>query len=168
MRSCMRFVKKSLQGKLVGAEVGVHRGEHAFAILKEMPNVELLVLIDPYCAYEGWCSPYAGTIEKAKEIAKEKLFPYKNRIRWIYKKFGECNLAEIPTLDFVYIDGNHEYEYVKNDIILSRKLVKNNGVVGGHDYIYYDGVRNAVDDYCRDNHLKLHCRGEDWWFLNKR
>lgn len=51
------------------------------------------------------------------------------------------------TLDFVYIDANHKYSYVKEDILLWLPKIKKNRAIGGHDF-YGDpwgpGVSKAV------------------------
>lgn len=56
------------------------------------------------------------------------------------------------SLDFVYIDGNHDYQFVLDDITGWTKKVKMGGAVAGHDYKQYkhkneDGVRRAIKDY---------------------
>ena len=49
--------------------------------------------------------------------------------------------------DFIYIDGIHQYENVKQDIINYLPKVKNGGVIGGHDYgPSWPGVKQAVDE----------------------
>ena len=51
------------------------------------------------------------------------------------------------TYDFIYIDGIHQYENVKQDIINYLPMVKKGGVIGGHDYgPSWPGVRQAVDE----------------------
>lgn len=39
------------------------------------------------------------------------------------------------SLDFVYIDGNHSFQHVVNDLCEWEKKVKVGGIVAGHDYI---------------------------------
>ena len=46
------------------------------------------------------------------------------------------------SFDFVYIDGNHDYESVINDINNYKPKLRKNSLIGGHD-IDYDGVKNA-------------------------
>ena len=41
---------------------------------------------------------------------------------------------ENESLDFVFIDGSHEYEDIKDDIISWLPKVKRGGVLAGHDY----------------------------------
>jgi hypothetical protein len=52
--------------------------------------------------------------------------------------------------DFIYIDGLHTYEGVKNDIKNFLPLVKKGGVIGGHDYTnripHLVGVYEAVNE----------------------
>jgi hypothetical protein len=55
-------------------------------------------------------------------------------------------LADVPdmSLDWVFIDGNHSYEYVKEDIPGWTSKVKLGGIVSGHDF--YDKSANARRD----------------------
>ena len=61
------------------------------------------------------------------------------------------------TYDIIYIDGDHSYQGVKNDLINSYKKIKNGGYIMGHDYemnmnkamTFYDfGTKQAVDEFC--------------------
>ena len=53
----------------------------------------------------------------------------------------------LPQLDFAYIDGNHHYEYVKEDIQICLKKIKNDGIISGHDYCEESpGVIKAVNE----------------------
>jgi hypothetical protein len=38
------------------------------------------------------------------------------------------------SLDFAFIDGNHSFEYVINDIAEWSKKVRVGGIISGHDY----------------------------------
>lgn len=63
------------------------------------------------------------------------------------------------SLDWVYIDGNHLYEYVAQDLRLSLAKVKPGGLVTGDDYAeggwWEGGVKRAVDE--------LAARGRRGW-----
>jgi len=48
-------------------------------------------------------------------------------------------------LDFVFVDANHTYPYVKADLENYLPLIKPGGVLSGHD-IYFESVRKAVDE----------------------
>jgi len=41
---------------------------------------------------------------------------------------------ENNSLDFVYIDGNHEFRYFAEDIYEWPKKVRKGGIISGHDY----------------------------------
>lgn len=66
---------------------------------------------------------------------------------------------EIP--DFVFIDGDHRYEIVKGDIEIGLKLLKNGGILAGHDYSHdcWPGVRQAVDEMFP----KINQTDSIWW-----
>jgi predicted O-methyltransferase YrrM len=175
LRKSMAFVKEQFKtATITGAEVGVQQGYNALAILEKIPNVQLLYLVDPYLEHPvyGW--------NRYKFLSQEILSAFNNRIRWIYKKFEECTAKDLPEpLDFIYIDGDHSYECVKQDILLASELVKKSGVVGGHD-AGNESVDQAVKEYCESKHVacyfgenepylinqKLMSQGWDWWFIN--
>jgi hypothetical protein len=52
------------------------------------------------------------------------------------------------SMDFVYIDANHTYDFVKRDIIAYRPKIKKGMYIGGHDYgeTTHPGVQKAVDE----------------------
>lgn len=58
------------------------------------------------------------------------------------------NEFENESVDFIYIDANHQYEFVKNDLINFLPKIKKGGIIGGHDYgqRMWDGVQKAVDE----------------------
>lgn len=54
---------------------------------------------------------------------------------------------KLPALDFVYIDANHDYEYVIEDIKTAMHKLKPSGIISGHDYHFATpGVIKAVDE----------------------
>ena len=77
------------------------------------------------------------------------------------------------TLDFVFIDGNHEFSFVLDDITKWAKVVRPGGIVFGHDYMPdHDGVMRTVQEYITKNKIYpwfiLHVRGQaDCWMFVK-
>jgi len=51
------------------------------------------------------------------------------------------------SLDFVFIDGDHRYEFVKADIEAWVPKVKSGGIIAGHDYGWCTDVRKAVHEF---------------------
>jgi len=48
-------------------------------------------------------------------------------------------------LRFVFIDGNHDYEYVRDDC-LWRQFLVNTGIIAFHDFTNSPSVRKAIDE----------------------
>lgn len=132
----------------IGAEIGVFEGAHALSLLQNS-NVSKLYLIDPYEMYFDYLegNKHYG-VDQAPLIEAEKtayrlLEPYKERIVWI-KKMSDKALSEIQEkLDFLYIDGNHQEEYVWADITNYIPIMNQGAVIGGHDY--YNGFQRDHD-----------------------
>jgi hypothetical protein len=58
------------------------------------------------------------------------------------------------SLDFVYIDGRHEYAWVHDDLAAWFPKIKKGGVISGHDYWMGD-VKTAVDEFAAAHNLKV-------------
>ena len=58
----------------------------------------------------------------------------------------KINLNEI---DYVFVDGGHKYETVKNDLENLTQIINNNGIILCDDYnlSYAPGVKEAIDEY---------------------
>jgi len=152
---------------MLGAEIGVRYGENARFLINAL-DIEKLYLIDPYDAYEEYQDDWNNQMmTEAENIAKEKLGDFDN-VKFI-KKYSEDAVADLPeNLDFVYIDGNHEYEYVKSDIANYWPIVKEGGILAGHDYTQsWPGVVEAVDEFA--NQKALDVTADLWgdWFVKK-
>lgn len=159
------YIKEHLNGNgLVGLEIGTAAGENALNMLQELP-IKKLFLIDPYVPYmeHGRKLSYAGT----DKIAKDRIGCFNEAV--FIRKSSDDAIADITEpLDFVYIDGNHDYDYVKRDIDHYYPLVKKGGVIGGHDYLPRKvlEVCEAVNDFMSEHReLEFHNILPDWWII---
>ena len=66
--------------------------------------------------------------------------------------------------DFIFIDADHKYQSVKDDILNWLPKLKENGLMGGHDYCsYWVGVKEAVDEVFLQKKLIKSC-----WLVKKK
>lgn len=64
-------------------------------------------------------------------------------------------LFQDQSIKFIYIDANHNYDFIKADIENWYPKLKEDGIIGGHDYADYAiGVKRAVDEYFGDKTVK--------------
>jgi len=175
----------------IGVELGVYKGEFSKIILNNWDGT--LYMIDvwrslPTDEYSD-ISNQQNPIEVYSE-AISNILGYEDRafmLRIPGKK--AVNLFNDHSLDFIYIDANHTYESVKQDIELWYPKVRIGGLIGGHDYlprhlfqkdknipIYFDngvyagmfGVNGAVDEFTKVYNLELNTTNEffgTWWTI---
>ncbi len=145
--------------KGVGVEVGVAGGNYSKVIL-DNPKVAALYGVDPYEVHEGY-RDYARkeTFNKMYNTTVELLHDYPNFS--LIKKYSMEAVGDFEdnSLDFVYIDADHSYRTVMEDIVEWTKKVKPRGIVAGDDYFEAEGregrydVIRAVDDYVKAYHI---------------
>jgi hypothetical protein len=149
------------QKKIKGCEIGVFKGENSESLLKEL-SISHLYLIDAWIQYNGLdFKPKKFPYRKVKRKFKKD-----NRVL-IIKKFSDEAVSYFSDyyLDFIYIDGNHKYEYVLNDLRNWYPKVKVNGVIAGHDYGNRLGVKTAVKEFCFKLGISYHVELPDFYFI---
>lgn len=162
---------------LVGVEIGVYKGDNAFFILTKL-SIKKLFLIDPYLEYQeykgnvGWAKVNQSDFNKHFMQTKEELKQFEDKITFIRKKSEDAAESVPDDLDFVYIDGNHDYEFVKRDIELYYPKLKHGGVLGGDNFDpIFPGVARAVLEFIDKYNLKIHgARSNasyEWWVVKK-
>lgn len=154
-------------GFKVGAEIGVYRGDYSETLLKAIPQLKLTG-VDLWEIYRGYRDYRRHDISDAHREAVERTKGYDCTL---IKGWSNEVVKQIPdeSLDFVYIDGNHAYEYTVQDIALWSKKVKRGGIIYGHDFEDWSrnwrrfdmNVINAVTGWCQS--YQIHP-----WFIIKK
>ena len=148
----------------VCAEIGVHEGKFSRRIL-DIVKPERLHLIDPWkheeedryreSWYGGLGSDGQALLDRRYHEVEER---FDKEIRTqrvqIHRSYSDVALEnfEDSYFDWIYIDGNHLYEFVKKDLELYYPKIKPNGHITGDDYgvqnnWWENGVQKAVDEF---------------------
>jgi hypothetical protein len=160
----------------VGAEIGIKTGQMSIKVLSFLPSIKTYYAIDPwkwYPDFKKMVNPKKQKRWNQKQMDaffdkfKNDSKAFKDKIK-ILRMTSKEAAEHIPdgSLDFCFIDGNHAYEYVKEDIQLYLPKVKKGGLFGGHDYnlklggIHRGDVKKAVDESFDDFILG---ENETWW-----
>ena len=175
-----------------GVEIGTFKGEFARKILLNTNANLRLYMVDVWRGlgdeyqdssnHNNHISAYSDTIKEIEGFGNMAVM-----IRADSQTASDLFIDE--SLDFVYIDANHAYDYVVEDIKLWYPKVKHGGYLMGHDYIAMDwyndpnfmangkdkhiyanngfyfgvfGVNPAVDEFCKRGGYELTITNE--WF----
>lgn len=140
------------------AEIGVNKGETSRLLRHLFPEAQLF-LIDPWSITSDYIQSGSPISRKTKHY--EKAFQtVQEQFRddphtTILRMTSRDAISHAPDdFDLVFIDGNHEYTQVKEDILSWLPKVKPGGLLAGHDYDpsipIFDGVKRAVDEIFGD------------------
>lgn len=142
-----------------GAEVGVCDGYYSEVLCKNIPGLKLYAIDswDLYREYRDFRKVESQYV-KIYNDAREKLKSYNCEVIKAFSMDAVRNFED-ESLDFVYIDANHAYKFVKEDIREWAKKVRVGGIVSGHDYYITragnKGVVDAVDEYIKEHGYKF-------------
>jgi hypothetical protein len=162
-------------------EVGVWRGDYS-AIILALLRPENFYGVDPYLLHDE----YADCPDDQEFANQQNLDDLYKRVHNRFDNWRNATLIRAKgvdaakqfldgELDFVYIDGDHSYEFAKNDIAAWWPKIKPGGILSGHDYTvgnpekgHVYGVIQAVDEFAHREDLTVHTTAEQyatWWVI---
>jgi predicted O-methyltransferase YrrM len=155
----LHYCNKISNAKIL--EIGVFKGDFLDYLVKNC-KIELIDAVDLFQgnAHSGdadgnnvvWYDiekSYIELLEKYKDMPNIRIHKA-NSIDFLQGQ-------EDNTYDIIYIDGDHSYNGVKQDLLNAYTKVKNGGYIMGHDYemnmekaktFYKFGTKKAVDEFC--------------------
>ena len=156
------FLLKAMSKNSICAEIGTYNGNFARKILY-FTNPQKLHLIDPWV--DSWHDG-AAYQDKMNNRYQNVLKRFNREINLgkvaIHRGYSHevCNNFEDNYFDWIYIDGNHQYEFVKKDLELYYPKIKMGGFITGDDYYgkghwWQDDVKKAVDEFIATKLVKL-------------
>jgi hypothetical protein len=155
-------------------EVGVAFGGHLDSIL-EKTKIEKVYGVDSYFLQNTSTDSFSydsknyiqSDYDNLYIFTKQRLSKYGKRVDLIRKSsIDAAKEFEKESLDIVFIDAEHTYNGVKQDLETWEEKIRISGVISGHDYDHpnFPGVKKAVDEWCNLHNYKLNVeRGYVWW-----
>jgi len=132
-----------------GAEIGVWKGIYAEKMCRANPDLTLHA-IDPWTNYSEYTEVRdQNRIHEAYLEAVERLAQYKCRIIKMFS-MEAVKSFEYDSLDFVYIDGNHDFRHVTDDIDEWGKIVRSGGIIAGHDFKRHKDQKRRFNCHVKD------------------
>lgn len=176
------WLVSNLPRQSVGAEIGVHEGNFTAMLLQRL-SPQKIYLIDPWKCFEEevYDKSFYGNTVGGQQIMDERY----ERVRGRFAEQEKAGVIQFERalsseaveklqdgeLDWVYIDGDHLYAAVMDDLEKYDAKVKPGGYIAGDDFgvvgWWENGVELAVRDYVKARpSYKLEVKGEQ--FLIKK
>lgn len=156
-------------------EIGTYKGNFAEVLSILIPGIDLTV-VDAWKVYKGYKDYGENDLETLayeQTLERSKKFGFKIIKDWSTEATKQF---EDESLDFVFIDGNHDFEHVVEDIGIWSKKVKKGGIVSGHDFFKNHpknfGVFEAVPAWCAAKDISplfvvAHDRCPSWFYVKQ-
>ena len=165
---------KEVKAKRV-AEIGLGRGRTTRAVLESDCSdiIEEYWAVDPWStahSRDAWCRDQSFFDKEAWDVYRYMcFFPQLKVVRMTSIEASKLFLhyeryVAGKYFDLVFIDAEHDYDNVKRDILAWYPLVKEGGIICGHDYASRElGVIKAVDEIYGENNVEVIRPGSVWW-----
>jgi hypothetical protein len=153
-------------------EVGCAYGFHVKQVITNT-DVGSYTMVDPYVPYsnDGFSDSVQNVFRDGTEtlsnfdqflhIVLEELTEYKNKITHIRKPSVEAaKEIEDNSLDAIFVDGDHSYTAVKEDLTAWWPKIRTEGTICGDDYWMPD-VARAVHEFASEHQLEVKFRTRD-------
>lgn len=139
-------------------EVGVYRASFTQTLASRAKGMHITG-VDAWTSYDGYKDYEPNHLEnEAYRDAKIRAERFSNITLVKGWSADVAPTIEDASLDYLFIDANHEYEWVVEDLKLWAKKVKPGGIVMGHDYFVMKklnfGVIQAVNGWVETHHIK--------------
>ena len=95
-------------------------------------------------------NPY--TIEAVKDLLEN----FKNNVHLIKGNSNEIlKKIDMSKVDYVFLDGGHDYNTVRNDLYNCTEVINKNGTILCDDYnlSYAPGVKKAIDEFVKEKNF---------------
>jgi len=160
-------------------EIGLGKGLTVNYLLKNIQDPEFKMYgVDPFMTYPELRENNAASLKFIRTMHRNEglvagVVGDDKRFTLIKKMSDDAALDfEHESIDLVFIDGNHSYEYVLSDMENWTPLVRMGGVVAGHDYTQdpksrYINVQKAVHEYADKHEYEIVIAPNYVWYFYK-
>lgn len=176
------FILSYIPPNSVGAELGVFTGLFS-AVLANQQKIAQVTFVDPWWKAFGEHYPNWGSYtdygrvktRSAFEIASERIAKpgLPNRIVEVDFSYNWLQSQPDRSLDWVYLDSSHLYEYTKRELELLDQKIANNGTILGDDWVIdrneiCHGVFLAANEFLKSSNFELVLCGQSGQWIMRR
>jgi hypothetical protein len=170
----IELIQELVKPGSVGAEIGVYRGDFSLELVKREPRK--LYLVDAWKSYDAYALDSINATNQDQNCIDTKFRLQK----WIDEGMVEVvrgMSTEVANrwdgmLSWIFLDANHGYSFVLEDLRAWSKFIEPGGFIMCHDYTDTSagaiamnfGVVKAVNQFCLESEWEVtHITEEHDW-----
>jgi len=158
-----------LNRNVVGLEIGICKGENIVHFLEQTNRIDKIYCIDPYLPYMDWVGPVTQEdMDLWYDITIKNFAPHADKIVMYKEASDKCvNKFENNQFDYIFIDGDHSYQGVTNDLNNFYDKLKMGGIFSGHD-INLPDVQRALSEFRSTKNIQNEMKFTDinvWYWI---
>lgn len=143
-------IARSLQPKRI-VEIGTAEGRTTLNLALNSPRDAEIITLDLPLELTGKHRKHSGPDYRQMEIDEPGVLfrnhPVASKIKLVLADSTKFDWAPYErSVDFVFIDGAHDYESVRKDTENALRIICPNGVIVWHDYGVWEGVTRCLDE----------------------
>lgn len=148
IRVLYNAVEKDLRkkGTLNILEIGSFKGLSAIVMANALQGKGKITCVDSWCEEERF---------KCYDEFLENIKNYPNILHY---RVNSADFKSNEKYDLIFVDGGHDYQSCAKDLDNVYPMLKNGGILFGHDYIDNNpnvGVKQAVEEFVAKNKLNF-------------
>lgn len=140
----LKFVDE-LKSDIVMVEIGCFAGGSTEIFLNS-GKIKKLYCVDPWSnGFNDQDPEHSNNAEYAETIFDSRITTKFDNVVKLKMKSDSCASSITEKVDVVYVDGDHTYEACLNDIKIAKSILKEDGVICGHDCNMPSVVKAIID-----------------------
>jgi hypothetical protein len=163
---------------IIGAELGVWKGAMSRELLRQSPKM-FLYMVDRWQVPPEGDSYFQGSRVMARSTQAQFDTVFQTAVNAVSPYADRCKILKMTTieaadyidnnsLDFIFVDSDHSYIGVTNDLTYWTPKLKKGAILSGHDFNNsntYNEVERAVKDFLGDRFKDIELDVDHTWFL---
>ena len=149
-----------INNKIDVLEIGSYEGRSSSFLLKTLEKMHL-TCVDTFEPFHELQEKNNKKFKKVYENFQKNIINFSSRVNVVKNTSDYFFESNKKKFDLIYVDGSHEFEYVKRDANNAFKVLNKNGIIIFDDFLWHHkqplklSITYAILDFLNKNKLNI-------------